>query len=160
MVLKTRPATWPSAPFSPSSFTWDRGLGYLLLTLDVVHSTLLWLLAPGRVNRATEKLCVPTYGAGMQKRGWHPCLCKDLTRKQALSCQVGSVLPIQTSASWQPPSSYTAHTSEQKKLFCFSLNPCLQKLSTSPAFPPQLREKTFSKLENFESCQLLVSAIL
>lgn len=75
-----------------------------------------------RVNRAIEKQCVPTYGARMQKWGWHPCLCKDLTGKQALSSQAGSVLPIQTSASWQPPSSCIAHKSEQKNLVCFSLN--------------------------------------
>lgn len=129
----------------------------ILLTLDVVHSMLLWLLVLGRVNRATEKQCVPTYGAGMQKRGWHPCLCEHLTGKQALSCQVGSVLPIQTPASLR--AAQPTHQNK-KNLFSFYLNLFLQKLSTSPAFLSQSREKKFSKLESFESCQLLVSAIL
>lgn len=105
-----------SAP-SPGTENWDNPHSWdRSLQAALASST-------RRVKRATEKQCVPTYGAGIQKRGWHPCLCKDLSGKQPLSSQVGSILPIQTPARWQPPSSCTAHRSDKKKLFCFSLNP-------------------------------------
>lgn len=92
----------------------------ITLTLGIVLPTLASCMR--RVNRATEKHCVPTYMAGMQKRGWQPRLCKGSKAwalRLELSCQ-GKLLPADNSLQTAQP------TSENKKnLFCFSLNPFL-----------------------------------
>jgi len=68
--------------------------------LGTVHSLLLWLLGLRRGNWAAEKQCSCLRGWDAEERVWLPVSVNlDLTGKRALSCQAGSVLPVQPSAS-------------------------------------------------------------